>query len=105
MKLNSVWLILSVVIIICGSGIRSEAYMITVEKGIRQATGGGSGQTGKGGGASSCGGASRTGATGRDFPRIPKLAEDQRGQGKNKKRKSENRKNKRKNCKGKRGRK
>lgn len=103
MKGNSVWLILSIVIIFCGSGIRSEAHLITARNGISLAKSGGSAQTGSGGGASSFGGASHIGATGNGCQRIPKPGEDRRGKRKGKK---EIRKSKKKKRKGKkRGRK
>jgi len=78
------WVILSFVVIICGSVVRSEASVIQVRSspGLSQNTGGG--QTGGSGGTISLGGQNRVGASGRSGHRIPKPEKDDRGRRKGK---------------------
>ncbi len=82
---NLFWLMLSLTIIVCGTGIRCEANEIFVNSGTALVKNGRSGQTGCGGGSSSCEGRSRIGAaTGKNGQRIPKPEEDRRGKKKGK---------------------
>ncbi len=84
MKVTLVWLLLSVTIIVLGSGIRSAAHEVPSGNQTNLAKSGGCFPTGSGGGASSCGGSGRIGAAGSDSQRIPKPCEDKRGKGKGK---------------------
>jgi len=100
---NLFWLTLSFAIIVCGTGIRSEANEITSGNGISLAEKAGNGHAGGSGGSSSCGGQSRTGATENGGQRIPKPTEHHRSKGKGKfkkgKRKKRTRKSKKRGCK------
>jgi len=76
---NLFWLILSLVIIVCGSVVTSEASVIPFISGPGLAQNTGSGQTGSSGGNITLGGQNRVGASGRSGHRIPKPDEDRRG--------------------------
>ncbi len=95
MAWNMFWLMVSFAIIVCGTGIRSEASEISLQSGSSLAKKAGNGQTGSSGGSSSCGGQSRTGASESRRHRTPKPEEDRRGKRKSKIKKC-NRKRKRK---------
>ncbi len=81
---NLFWLILSFAIIVCGTGIRSEANEITARSGMSLSEKTGNGNAGNSRGSSSCKGQSRTGATESGGQRIPKPPEDRRSKGKGK---------------------
>jgi len=102
MARNLFWLAVSFAVIVCGTGIRAEANVISVSSGISQIGNSAGGQTGESGGNRSCQKQSRIGATGRNGHSIPKPKEDRRSKGKgwrNKRKGKKKRKSKKKGCK------
>jgi len=95
MRVNSVWLLLSIVIIFCGSGIRSEAHATATESRLNLKNCVSSPQAGRGQGSSSSStGESRSEmATGRGH-RIPKPAEGKRDRGSRRKKSGNGKKKK-----------
>ncbi len=102
MRANSVWLILTIAIIFCGSGIRTEAHATAPGSGLNLKNCVSSAQTGSGQGSSSSStGKSRSKMAAGRRHRIPKPAEDQRDRGVRRKKSGNGKKKKGKGKKGK----
>jgi len=84
MARNLFWLIVVVLIVVCGTGVESEATEIPVNSGISSNGNSVGGQSGGSPGSRPCQGESRVGASGRKSLDIPKPEEDLRGKGKGK---------------------